>query len=297
MGVSGMVYISTYLDMIRIDRIDALHFDSDQWNSCNHQELAPEGYSEDDYINNSKSFDYSKWYKRDLDPYLLAPPLALITLAPKIREQICELNTLLQFRDFSARDALIIDDIVRNSALATVDLKSGPFFIRCDECSTKDVHSYRPVPYANVEQFLRDIVLSKRLSAFLNDGRPGQNFTIIITKWLPCVNMEREFRVFVKNKRVTAISQYVWHKVLSWTPTEELFAHMIQYVDNLYNQELFPENSSVDLYVHDDNSTIKLVEIGPFGGYTGCGSCLFHWVRDNDIMNSDSDDCVVRLLQ
>ena len=289
--------------MIDFEVIDASSFDPEQWNSCNHLELTPKGYGESDYIDTSKASNYTRWYKPDLDPYLLAPPLDIITLPPSSRKQLCELNALLQFREWKPRDDLIVRELCDlATAGCKIQLNEGPYFIRCDECSTKDVHSYRPVSYASLGEFLKDIVLSKRLSAFLNDGRQGENFTIIVCKWMPWVNMEKEFRVFIQNKRITAISQYVWHKVLSWSPTAENVADMVQFVETLFNKDLIhAEDISMDLYVGSEldgpSSSIKLVELGPFGGHTGCGSCLFHWVRDQQILYNGKGDIVVRLLQ
>lgn len=30
----------------------------------------------------------------------------------------------------------------------------------------------------------------------------------------------------------------------------------------------------------DDGHSIRLIELNDFGAMTGCGSCLFHWLRD-----------------
>lgn len=34
----------------------------------------------------------------------------------------------------------------------------------------------------------------------------------------------------------------------------------------------------------DEGGVVQLVELNPFGAMTGCGSCLFQWVRDAEVL-------------
>ena len=44
------------------------------------------------------------------------------------------------------------------------------------------------------------------------------------------------------------------------------------------------------------NGQVHLVEINKFGGETGCGSSLFHWKRDEDILYGDGKEVIGRFL-
>jgi hypothetical protein len=43
------------------------------------------------------------------------------------------------------------------------------------------------------------------------------------------------------------------------------------------------------------NGEMQLLEINPFGAMSGCGSCLFHWIEDADMLYGASQEVEVRL--
>lgn len=281
---------------INYEVIDYKKFNPEEWNSCNHPELFPENYDEKSYIK-IKSADYSGWYNKKLDPFLLSPPVAIVKLPPKYRKQLYDLNKLVLLRGLQSRDTETINEILNAiSSRLSGKIEKGPYFIRSDECSTKDVHSYFPVPYDTLKDYVKDVVISKRMCSFL-DGRSDDEFVVIISKWDNTVDMEKEFRVFVKDKYVTGISQYKWHKPLNWHPSRDDMYRIVSFVNTLYETNLCIQ-PDITMDVHVDMNSVRLVEMGPFGGHTGCSSCLFHWLRDKDIIyNTNKKSLVVRLLR
>lgn len=51
----------------------------------------------------------------------------------------------------------------------------------------------------------------------------------------------------------------------------------------------------MDLIVKKDAKEAQLVEINPFGATSGCGSCLFHWLRDAKLLHGLEDHVEIRI--
>jgi hypothetical protein len=45
-----------------------------------------------------------------------------------------------------------------------------------------------------------------------------------------------------------------------------------------------------DVAFDRDNNSTKLVEVNPFGVRSPCGSCLFHWIRDRQLLEGRATD-------
>ena len=48
--------------------------------------------------------------------------------------------------------------------------------------------------------------------------------------------------------------------------------------------EVREQGFSFDMLWDDTRGTCELVELNPFGADSPCGSCLFHWIRDWDVL-------------
>ena len=107
----------------------------------------------------------------------------------------------------------------------------------------------------------------------------------------------RELRVFVFNWEVTAISQY------AWTDPFSNFSHMTDsklvkvglLVDQFNQGKVSPawrRVGGIDCYVMDvevdfeetGHSVVRLIELNTFGAEFSSGSALYHWLRDNHIL-------------
>jgi hypothetical protein len=36
--------------------------------------------------------------------------------------------------------------------------------------------------------------------------------------------------------------------------------------------------------LHTPDGEVQVIELNPFGAMSGCGSCLFHWVNDAEVL-------------
>jgi hypothetical protein len=141
------------------------------------------------------------------------------------------------------------------------------------------------------------------------------NVQLISNPWNDRMDPAREFRVFVPppavpthhlgevsdNFRISAISQYRWHRPLQPPPgftieqvvervalgAWDVLAQINHYVLRSFPLEskavLLRYGFSFDVALQDDG-TVQLVELNPFGAMSGCGACLFNWILDARIL-------------
>jgi len=117
-----------------------------------------------------------------------------------------------------------------------------------------------------------------------------------------------EYRVFCPQTEkgqeplISAVSQYKWHKpsifqgrfskdevdaLLVLIMTEIQRVHM-EILDDLsgddMDQLLVRQGFSFDVLYDEESEKCSLIELNGFGVRSGCGSCLFHWVRNIDTL-------------
>ena len=50
-----------------------------------------------------------------------------------------------------------------------------------------------------------------------------------------------------------------------------------------------------DMTEDSGTQNVQLIELNDFGAMSGCGACLFHWIRDARVMYGLSQDTEVRV--
>lgn len=63
----------------------------------------------------------------------------------------------------------------------------------------------------------------------------------------------------------------------------EIVAYAVRELDLEIMALLCKFGFSFDVILQEDRS-VQLVEINPFGALSGCGACLFNWVLDGTVM-------------
>ncbi|CZS99227.1 hypothetical protein WAI453_008297 [Rhynchosporium graminicola] len=138
--------------------------------------------------------------------------------------------------------------------------------------------------------------------------------------FLPCderMDTRREFRVFCapRQGRITGVSQYRWHQpsFLSGENTEvvqkvtsEIMGEVVRIHEEILTEAWKEEAEAMDrllleqgfsfdvLFVEEPVGSERvrankkgkcvMMELNSFGARSGCGSCLFHWLRDLDVL-------------
>mmetsp|Transcript_177450 Transcript_177450/g.562963 ORF Transcript_177450/g.562963 Transcript_177450/m.562963 type:complete len:143 (-) Transcript_177450:67-495(-) len=119
------------------------------------------------------------------------------------------------------------------------------------------------------------------------------------------VTTDRELRVFVRERRVTAMSQYDCLKMSTvFGPMDDRqLAKVARDVDTFHQDHVAERWQAVQgtpsyvmdvEYIADASSApcVRLIELNCFGAELAAGSALFHWLRDEDEMHSPSRLCV-----
>ncbi len=106
---------------------------------------------------------------------------------------------------------------------------------------------------------------------------------IIIQPWNNDISLDRELRIFIKDKLIVAISQQDSSKqYVFFSFIKEYYETICNNCDKLWESikdKLFYTNCILDVYI-DDNFDIHLIEINPTHSWTGAGSALFEWIKD-----------------
>ncbi|KAF8210883.1 hypothetical protein K438DRAFT_1569487 [Mycena galopus ATCC 62051] len=193
------------------------------------------------------------------------------------------------------------------------------YFARYDSVSPKD--SPLRTALTTVQAVVEQLATSQRscgaIMRALEDDSP---IRLYFMPWDDMMDTRGEYRVFCaptsayhpRPSRVTAVSQYSWHKrsLLADLPPAQLEAElehllkgiarihgeiMAYSVENGMNERLTTDGFVFDVYVHTGTREVQLLELNPFGVTSNCGSCLFHWVTDADTLYGGKNEIEVRL--
>lgn len=205
------------------------------------------------------------------------------------------------------------------------------FFVRLDACSAKDsdLHAGR---VRCARDAVRAVAGSLRAGAAVARAE-GRGVGLCAVPWREGMDAGREFRVFVppalprraqemghgggrrRGLRIAAVSQYAWHKALRlpWEGAERLleeivaFAAVAAWEEVEGRKETLLEVLEEKGFVFDvaamrgtgdgkQSYEVQLVELNPFGATTGCGSALFHWIRDaKTLYGLEKEDVEIRV--
>lgn len=189
------------------------------------------------------------------------------------------------------------------------------WFIRLDQVSPKDSPLING-PVQSIKEVIVKLASSMRAYGALkrekeDADRQGRSVAIkaVLNPWNKNMDPKLEFRCFVpppaaRDSKMTAhklkfsaISQYRW-----WAPFEALegqdaqgFARIIHEgaervlkmivkhaEDELERgilEMLIQYGFTFDVSLQKKND-VQLIELNPFGALSGCGGCLFNWIRD-----------------
>ncbi|MCJ1317273.1 hypothetical protein MMC15_002596 [Xylographa vitiligo] len=108
------------------------------------------------------------------------------------------------------------------------------------------------------------------------------------------MDTSREFRIFCSPRgHISAVSQYKWFRGTTWDDEEirdigegaQQLHQLIMSQDNAARDEIRRQGFVFDmLYTPSHRHVFQLVELNHFGALTGCGSCLFRWIRDRELL-------------
>ncbi|KAI8183068.1 hypothetical protein K4K51_000473 [Colletotrichum sp. SAR 10_75] len=197
-------------------------------------------------------------------------------------------------------------------ALSTLRFPPEGLFVRLDACSPKDGAHKVPgkMSLHSVDELILRLVTSGRCRAALEDCLDSmKTVELFFLPFDPRMASEREYRVFCRTGdcRITGISQYRWHKPWRFATGPEgaqnaIIRRICQQAEHIRQQILadlksedendrmmMAQGMSFDLLYDEDTRTVELVELNPFGVRSPCGSCLFQWIRDREVLYDENE--------
>ena len=243
------------------------------------------------------------WYPQ-VSHLMRRKPWGHVVIKKNELTDLLALGSLAYFRPISTDEILeslsIRELCERLQQCITENGKDGVnIFCRINECSMKRSRnsSGRGIRgYNTPMEMITAMIDDPRIHGWLSNLSISGTF-FLLSDFDPTVSVDNEYRVFVYKGKVTGISPACWFQVKAFMDhkPEELSARIINFVESEvvpcfnYDQPTFVADVIVD-------SSISLIEINKFGGHTGCGSALFHWKRDEDILYDQTGNTVMRIL-
>ncbi|KAJ9138324.1 hypothetical protein NKR19_g7883 [Coniochaeta hoffmannii] len=301
--------MATVFQLVEVDYDDVKHALEDpnqrQFNTSFHRlDEAPDLTS----IPSEAPYSFKRWLPLILSTRNMAPAdVQTVTLArPQARLLLETAEGSLQLQTVNRMFADDIDDEIKPLLRKQLTFPPEGLFLRLDACSPKDGAHAVPGRMAlhTVEEVILRLVTSRRarnsLFNSLNDGY--QTFDLFFMPFDDRMRSDREYRVYCPPgaKKITAISQYQWHKPWRFAHSApQMQSAMAQAIvdgvtaihsliledlkeKNPRDELLVEQGVSFDVFFDEDSGTCQLVELNVFGVTSGCGSCLFQWVKDRD---------------
>jgi hypothetical protein len=293
-------------------------------NSHNHHDLHPWGkdvkYGTEEfdalYSKENNQYMYHLWYSDKLAPHMATE---LLTIQPLSADVIGHVKVVLDVLRGAGLDAALRSDsgkhLIATFQAILDDATKGskdPIFFRLGATSAKDsfakgAPTTKPGPMApDADLVLRRILTSGRavsrlraLTDGLWDEDPGE--ALIVQRWSPAIELQREIRVFCHDGRVTAASQDIWWEKAGWR--ERYTDGFVDAITNLWDQvkdHLPFDTCTMDVLMTPPANgqpwTAKLIEFNGFGAHLNTGSDLFHWVKDADYLQGKTPGVTVRFV-
>ena len=166
-------------------------------------------------------------------------------------------------------------------------IPEGKWFVRSEYVSLKE-GKHGIGPYTDIRSIIESIVTTVTCHMFFRDD--DTSCIMYLINWL---EIDQEFRVFVYQNEITAISTqhiYIPNMWLAARTDEELktlVRMILDYFDRHIKDKMkYMSNYTMDLALV--NGVPYFIEPNSFGKYYAAGSALFQWEIDHEILHDSS---------
>lgn len=167
----------------------------------------------------------------------------------------------------------------------------GRWFIRSEKVSLKE-GQHGVGPYTDFRSMIESSVSSGCGHTVFN--KDDENITFYLFPWID-INPDKEFRIFVYNNNITAISAQHLYSINDWLvklsndQIKQVVNKIITYFnDNIRNKLEYIESYTMDLALVGSNNEPYFIEPNSFGKYYAAGSALYSWIYDHDTLHDSS---------
>lgn len=190
-----------------------------------------------------------------------------------------------------------------------INLADDDYFVKISSISGKDVFT-TDIFYDNIDEYwsilneLNTQLIMKTTidlcNYLLNSERIANNIDsdeyIVFRKWID-YKVENEFRCFIKNKSLVAISQYEYGNDLpEYMKLPDMITIVIgNFICKIHN--IIPFNDIViDVAICMKTLNVYFIEFNEFGIYSDTDAGLYDWVHDHKILNGEQFMVDIRLF-
>lgn len=171
---------------------------------------------------------------------------------------------------------------------------SPGWFVRTETVSLK-YGMHGPGPYTDMKSVIESLVFSVDGHLCISQRDDLTKYKLYFVPW---VNIVQEFRVFVFENRVSAISTQHFSEINEWLQamSDEQVARgvvypIVDYFDTCLKARLSPivgPNYTMDIAFLDDGR-VYFIEPNSFGANMAAGSAAYHWVYEHDKLHREFD--------
>lgn len=158
------------------------------------------------------------------------------------------------------------------------DILDGDYFVRMSSTSGKNEKYVRP--FNKATDIIHHIT---NVKLFMDqEFKRDKDSYLILIPWKE-IDIRYEFRLFVVNGKLTAVSQQSIQ--LFQYSSEELkdIEYALNHINFIKDCCEFTNTFIADVYVQD--KICYLIELNPFGAHCGAGSGLFNWITDYNVLH------------
>lgn len=159
-------------------------------------------------------------------------------------------------------------------------------FVKVCDASPKDVLQG---PLRTAKDIWMALAQSKRVRTFLLANDPLLS-DLVIRPWIREIGKHNEFRVFIRNSRLVAISQQCWYKRARVQDPERVGDAVEEWM--VEKKVELPNGSGVLNMFIDSDGIAHLIEVNPWS--RSSGSALFRW---DELERFTGDPVKIRLVK
>jgi hypothetical protein len=147
--------------------------------------------------------------------------------------------------------------------------------------STSPKHDFELYPVKGAMEILDLLTKSKKFLVREFSDHSQETFMVCV-EWNSEITRRSEFRLFMVDRKIVAVSQQYWYQLQSYTDDEIDTIKKLTENPPFITEEIYYNSCVFDTYIDFENGSIHLIECNP---PLSSGSALFNYLDDVDVLN------------